>query len=63
MYTQSGKIDPAKPVKTFDEEHMNTPYGKQSKADIDPFVGVETYSMKYEPKKNTLPQLGTQPFS
>ncbi|KAH8802760.1 DNA-directed RNA polymerase III, subunit Rpc31 [Xylogone sp. PMI_703] len=63
LYTQSGKIDPAKPVKTFDDNHLNTPYGRPSKADVDPFVGVETYSMKYEPKKNTLPQLDALPFN
>ena len=30
---------------------------------MDPFTGVETYSMRYQPKKNILPKLSDRPFS
>jgi DNA-directed RNA polymerase III subunit RPC7 len=30
---------------------------------MDPFLGVETYSMRYAPKKNDIPKLSGRPFS
>merc|ERR1711977_553620 len=50
------------PTKVFSEEQFNAQYGGNAKADMDPFTGVETYSMRYAPKKNTLPKLSDAPF-
>jgi DNA-directed RNA polymerase III subunit RPC7 len=60
LYTKSS--NPNKPTKTYGEDQVNSQYDSRSKADIDPFVGVPTYSKKYEPKARTIPQL-SGPFS
>jgi DNA-directed RNA polymerase III subunit RPC7 len=56
-YTEPTKRDPDAPAKTFGEDQFNKQYGGNSKADIDPFIAVETYSSKYKPKKKTLPDI------
>jgi DNA-directed RNA polymerase III subunit RPC7 len=63
LYTQPTKRDPDSQTKTFSEEQFNAQYGTNSKADMNPFTGVETYSMRYQPKKNILPKLSDRPFS
>jgi DNA-directed RNA polymerase III subunit RPC7 len=63
LYTEPTKRDTDAPAKTFSEDQFNSQYGSKSKADIDPFHGVETYSMKYAPKKRTIPQLSARPFN
>merc|ERR1712000_415132 len=62
LYTQSTKRNADAPTKVFSEEQFNAQYGGNAKADMDPFTGVETYSMRYAPKKNTLPKLSDAPF-
>ncbi|KAE8443554.1 hypothetical protein EG329_001716 [Mollisiaceae sp. DMI_Dod_QoI] len=62
LYTQPTKRDPNAPAKTFGEEQFNRQYGVNRKADMDPFHGVETYSMRYAPKPRDLPKLSDQPF-
>lgn len=62
LYTQPTKRDPNAPAKTFGEEQFNRQYGTNRKADMDPFHGVETYSMRYAPKQRDLPKLSDQPF-
>ncbi|KUJ14509.1 uncharacterized protein LY89DRAFT_621013 [Mollisia scopiformis] len=63
LYTQPTKRDPNAPAKTFGEEQFNKQFGTNSKANMDPFHGVETYSMRYAPKQRTLPKLSDQPFN
>jgi DNA-directed RNA polymerase III subunit RPC7 len=63
LYTQPTKRHPDSQTKTFSEEQFNAQYGTNSKADMDPFTGVETYSMRFQPKNNTLPKLSDRPFS
>ncbi|RDL31385.1 uncharacterized protein BP5553_09594 [Venustampulla echinocandica] len=63
LYTQSTKRNLDHPTKTFGEDQFNRQYGTNRKADMDPFLGVETYSMRYLPKKNDIPKLSGRPFS
>jgi DNA-directed RNA polymerase III subunit RPC7 len=63
LYTEPTKRDVDAPAKTFSQDQFNSQYGSKGKADIDPFYGVETYSMKYAPKKRTIPQLSARPFN
>jgi DNA-directed RNA polymerase III subunit RPC7 len=57
LYTHPTKRDTDKPAKTFSQDQFNKQYGSRGKADIDPFISVETYSQKYNPPKRTLPNL------
>jgi len=63
IYTQSTKRDPDSKAKTFSEDQVNRQYGGNRKADMNPFLGVETHSMRQAPKKNLLPRLSERPFS
>jgi hypothetical protein len=63
LYTKPTKRDPNAPAKTFGEEQFNKQYGTNRLADMDPFNGVETYSMRYAPKQRDLPKLSDQSFS
>jgi DNA-directed RNA polymerase III subunit RPC7 len=62
LYTAPTKRDPNAPAKTFGEAQFNSQYGSRGKADVDPFTSVETYSMKYDPPKRTLPDLSKIKF-
>lgn len=44
-------------TKTYGEDQFNNQYLHRSKTDIDPFLGVPTYSEKYEAKARTIPQI------
>ncbi|TAQ85346.1 hypothetical protein B7494_g6335 [Chlorociboria aeruginascens] len=63
FYTQSTKIDFNAPVKTYGEDQINSQYGVNPMSVIDPFEGVETYSMKYNPKKRNIPKLSGRTFN
>lgn len=62
LFTQPTKRDLDAPAKTFSEDQFNRQYGSNRLADMNPFNGVETYSMRYAPKKNVLPKLSSRPF-
>lgn len=62
LYTAPTKRDPNAPAKTFGEAQFNSQYGARGKADVDPFTAVETYTMKYDPPKRTLPDLSRIKF-
>ncbi|PBP26218.1 DNA-directed RNA polymerase 3 subunit [Diplocarpon rosae] len=62
LYTQATKRDSSAKLKTFSEEQVNAQYGGNAKAEMDPFTGVETWSMRYAPRKNALPKLSDRPF-
>ncbi|CAD6447795.1 fc50114f-10fc-4e61-b86e-b22085413be9 [Sclerotinia trifoliorum] len=63
LYTHSSKRDTETPAKTFGEKQFNEQYGRQTKADFDPFLGVETYSMKYQRKKRAIPLVSGMNFT
>ncbi|CAD6498993.1 BgTH12-04647 [Blumeria graminis f. sp. triticale] len=63
LYTQASRRDIHAPAKAFSEDQVNSQYASNRKSDIDPFVGVGTYSMRYAPKTNELPKLSDRPFN
>lgn len=63
LYTQSSKLDYIVPLKKFSEEQVNRQSNRNRKSHIDPFLGVETYCMRYAPIKNELPKLSQRPFN
>jgi DNA-directed RNA polymerase III subunit Rpc31 len=63
LYTQPTKRDANAPAKTFGEDQFNRQYSTNPKADFDPFTGVETYSQRFQPKKNEIPKFAGRPFS
>ncbi|KAG9233692.1 DNA-directed RNA polymerase III, subunit Rpc31 [Amylocarpus encephaloides] len=63
LYTQATRRNVDNPGKTFSEDQFNRQYGTNRKADMDPFTGVETYSMRYLPKQNVIPTLSGRPFN
>ncbi|QSZ30969.1 hypothetical protein DSL72_000529 [Monilinia vaccinii-corymbosi] len=63
LYTHSTKRDTDVPVKTFGEAQFNAQYGRDIKADFDPFHGVETYSMKYQRMKRAIPLVSEMSFN
>ncbi|KAI9645332.1 DNA-directed RNA polymerase III subunit C31 [Ciborinia camelliae] len=63
LYTHSTKRDIDAPTKTFGEKQFNEQYGRQTKSDFDPFLGVETYSMKYQRKKRAIPLVSGMNFN
>ncbi|CAG8978339.1 hypothetical protein HYALB_00005925 [Hymenoscyphus albidus] len=62
LYTQPTKPNLDTSIKTYSEDQFNKQYGTDRKADMDPFEGVETYSMRYQPPKNVIPKLSGRPF-
>ncbi|PQE06183.1 hypothetical protein CJF30_00005148 [Rutstroemia sp. NJR-2017a BBW] len=62
LYTHSTRRDLDDPLRTFGEDQLNEQYGREKKADFDPFLGVETYSMKYERKKRSIPLLSGRTY-
>lgn len=63
MYTKAPPRDPNNLPKVFGEDQENALFEIKGKTDIDPFVGVPTYTMKYERKERVIPQLSRRPFS
>lgn len=47
----------------FGEEQENELFEIRGRKDTDPFVGVPTYTMKYDRKDRAIPQLSGRPFS
>lgn len=63
LFTKPRKRDIGERRKIYSEDQDNDRYAAKGAADFDPFTGVETYSMRYERKERTIPQLSEQPFS
>ncbi|KAK0742006.1 DNA-directed RNA polymerase III, subunit Rpc31 [Apiosordaria backusii] len=49
--------------RTYGQDQINSRYADESKATIDPFTAVETYSKRFERKKRTLPDFSSLPFA
>ncbi len=62
LYTKAPPRDPATIPKIFGEDQANEIFAERGRTDIDPFVGVPTYTMKYEKKERAMPQLSGRPF-
>lgn len=63
LYTKAPPRDPANLPKVFGEEQQNELFEIAGTTDTDPFVGVPTYSMKYDRKERAIPLLSARPFS
>ena len=49
--------------RTYGQEQVNKRYGQTSKATVDPFTSVPSYSHKFKTVPRTLPDLGARPFA
>ena len=65
LYTQARtwKQTIGKPARTYGQEQINSRYGQTSKATIDPFNAVPTYSQKFNQVERSLPDLESRPFA
>jgi DNA-directed RNA polymerase III subunit RPC7 len=50
-------------ARTYGQEQVNKRYGQTTKATVDPFTAVPTYSHKFKKVPRTLPDLGARPFA
>lgn len=50
-------------ARTYGQEQLNKRYGQITKATVDPFTAVPTYSHKFKKVPRTLPDLGSRPFA
>jgi len=64
LYTQarswSQAVDRAR---TYGQEQVNKRYGQTTKATLDPFTAVPTYSHRFKKIPRTLPDLASRPFA
>ena len=63
LYTKAPPRDPHTAPKVFGEEQENEVFEVRGRTDTDPFVGVPTYTMKYDRKERAIPVLSGRPFS
>ncbi|KAL2255208.1 hypothetical protein VTK26DRAFT_3865 [Humicola hyalothermophila] len=49
--------------RTYGQDQVNKRYGQTTKATIDPFTAVPTYSDRFQKVPRTLPDLGSRPFA
>jgi len=63
LYTAPTKRDANAPAKFFSEEQYNSQYGTNSRADVDPFTAVPTYTNRYDPPKRDLPGIKNMKFN
>lgn len=63
LYTKAPPRDPNTAPKVFGEEQENELFEMRGRTDTDPFVGVPTYTMKYDRKERAIPMLSGRPFS
>jgi len=61
LYTQARTW--SKRQRTYGQDQVNMRYGQTSKATIDPFLAVPTYSQKFQQPKRALPDLTARPFA
>jgi len=65
LYTQARTWNQnlSKGRRTYGQEQVNKRYGQTSKATVDPFLAVPTYSQKFVQAERTLPDLESRPFA
>ncbi|KAL1897805.1 DNA-directed RNA polymerase III subunit C31 [Ceratocystis pirilliformis] len=54
--------DTLKPRRIYGQDQVNKRYCLKSKATVDPFTAIETYSQRFVEEERTLPDFSTQPF-
>jgi DNA-directed RNA polymerase III subunit RPC7 len=67
LYTQARtwntSLSKSRGSRTYGQDQVNERYGRTSKATVDPFTAVPTYSQKFVQAERTLPDLGSRPFA
>lgn len=53
--------DPTAPCKLYGQAQMNAHYGVRTKASLDPFTAVQTYSQKFVREERALPDWSARP--
>ncbi|KKA31080.1 hypothetical protein TD95_001791 [Thielaviopsis punctulata] len=54
--------DAFKPRRIYGQDQVNKRYTVNSKATVDPFTAIETYSQRFIEEERTLPDFSSQPF-
>ncbi|KAK0621789.1 DNA-directed RNA polymerase III subunit Rpc31-domain-containing protein [Bombardia bombarda] len=49
--------------RSYGQDQINKRYGQTSKATVDPFLAVPTYSQRFNQVERALPDLGSRPFA
>ncbi|KAK4098134.1 hypothetical protein N658DRAFT_432605 [Parathielavia hyrcaniae] len=62
-WTQSTGGGATTTSRTYGQDQLNKRYGQTSKATVDPFTAVPTYSHRFKKVPRTLPDLGSRPFA
>ncbi|KAK4155387.1 DNA-directed RNA polymerase III, subunit Rpc31 [Chaetomidium leptoderma] len=65
LYTQARSWTQASggTARTYGQDQVNRRYGQVTKATVDPFTAVPTYSHRFKTVPRTLPDLGSRPFA
>ncbi|KAK4205021.1 DNA-directed RNA polymerase III, subunit Rpc31 [Triangularia verruculosa] len=63
LYTEPPPRSKDSRRRAYGQEQINSRYADESKATINPFTAVETYSKRFERKKRTLPDFSNLPFA
>lgn len=54
--------DPTRPRRIYDQQQRNKQYAVKTKATVDVFTAVETWSSRFKPHERTLPDFSTRPY-
>ncbi|KAK4209985.1 DNA-directed RNA polymerase III, subunit Rpc31 [Rhypophila decipiens] len=63
LYTQARQNRGEKLGRTYGQDQVNERYGQTSKATVNPFAAVPSYSQRFRKAERTLPDLGSRPFA
>ncbi|KAK4445981.1 DNA-directed RNA polymerase III, subunit Rpc31 [Podospora aff. communis PSN243] len=65
LYTQPRACNTSRSrgSRAYGQDQVNERYGRASKATVDPFTAVPSYSQRFLPPERTLPDLGSRPFA
>ncbi|KAK4644166.1 DNA-directed RNA polymerase III subunit C31 [Podospora bellae-mahoneyi] len=63
LYTEPPPRSKDSRKRAYGQAQINSRYADESKATIDPFTAIETYSKRFERKKRTLPDFSNLPFA
>ncbi|KAK0663466.1 DNA-directed RNA polymerase III, subunit Rpc31 [Cercophora samala] len=63
LYTEPPPRSKDSRRRAYGQAQINSRYADESKATIDPFTAIDTYSKRFERKKRTLPDFSNLPFA
>ena len=62
LYTRRPSLDLTNPKKLYEQSHINQRFSVRSRATMDPFTAVPTYSHRFHAEERTLPDFTSRPF-